>query len=114
MAYRELVIGDDVKIVKCQEWSGHFGKVLDIEGEFIKVQFSSWRNEPSLTHYFTEDKLLLSTGNPYRNETLMYDYTDPDYDEEDEQPSDSQIMQDLLQRVAKLEKEMLDMKQRQA
>jgi hypothetical protein len=113
VAYRKLEIGDDVKIVKCQEWSGQFGEVVGIEGQYIKVRFSSWRGEPSMTHYFTEDKLLVSTGNPYRN----YSY-EPDDDFEDfevqTQYNDQTILQALIERVSKLEKELLNMKSQAA
>lgn len=115
MAYRDLVIGDNVKIVKCEEWSGMFGEVLAVEGGFAKVKFSSWRNEPSSTRYFMKEQLLVSTGNPY----AKYDPNHPDYEpfedeDDDDCHSDSQVLKSLLERVAKLEKEMLDMKQRQA
>lgn len=104
MAYRKLEVGDDVKIVKCNDWSGMFGEVLSIEGDFHKVRFHSWKEGSDLTHYFTSDKLLVSNGNPYAN--MMLSQEDEDSFFHDEEVGDSEIMQQLLQRVAKIEKQI--------
>lgn len=115
MAYRALVVGDDVKIVKCGDWSGLFGKVLTVEGMFYKVRLQLWGNKGFAEHYFTEDHLLISTGNPHRHLMLTKDDEDSFFhDEDDSEMTDSEIMQDLLQRVSKLEKEVLDMKSQRA
>lgn len=110
MAYRALVVGDDVKIRDFgNDWHGNFGEVLDIEGAFVKVLFHSWHDGPSTTAYFTEDKLLLSVGNPYRHIEMNQDDEDSFTNDED-LPTDDEVIQQLLQRVAKLEKEMLEMR----
>lgn len=104
MAYRTLVVGDDVKIVKCGDWTGMFGKVLDSSGDLITVKFRSWRGGHSSVAKFTSDKLLLSNGDPYNHCDYTYD------DEEEKEEDDQTVLRSLLERVAKLEKEMLDMK----
>ena len=115
MAYRVLVAGDKVKIRKSgHDDHGSFGVVegivCNMAGEQIdvRVRFSSWRNTPVTIGLFKPSELLLSTGNPYQM-CLSQEDEDSLFHDESEM-TDAEIMQDLLQRVSKLEKEILDMK----
>lgn len=107
MAYRALVVGDDVKVVKAGAWTGMFGKVLSLEGDYIKVECSSWSDMPPETHYFTDEQLLLSNGNPHAGFQCESNDED-DFAEKFEYRADSVILRELLERVATLEKQMLD------
>ena len=110
MAYRDLKIGDNVKVSDVEhEMHGAFGVVMDVNGRWSVVELENLGRTQGYSDMIHCDNLLIADRCVPR-----YDYSYNEHEEDDDQPSDSQIMQDLLQRVAKLEKEMLDMKQRQA
>lgn len=102
MAYRVLEIGDDVK-VSCfgHEDHGQFGKVVEFVDGRVKVDLGGYDG------MFRADYLLVSTGNPYAAFQCEVDDED-DFVETFEYRADSVILRELLERVATLEKQMLD------
>lgn len=103
MAYRVLEIGDDVK-VSCfgHEDHGQFGKVVGFVDGRVKVDLGGYDG------LFRADYLLVSTGNPYDNIGNETPMNDDWYFEDGPEMSDGELLQSLLERVATLEKQMLD------
>lgn len=111
MAYRDLESGDDVKVKNYgSEWHGHFGVVEKVrDNGLVLVDLGD-----STSRIFDKDQLLVSTGNPHIGFRCESDYDEDDFAESLEYQADSFILRELLERVGKLEKEMLDMKQKAA
>ena len=111
MAYRDLEVGDDVKVKKYKsEWHGHFGVVEEVRDNgsvIVDLGDSIFRN-------FDKDQLLVSTGNPHIGFQCESEYDEDDFAESLEYRADSAILRELLGRVENLEKQMLDMKQKAA
>lgn len=105
MAYRNLEVGDDVKVRKYgSKDHGHFGKVsgiiTDHRSEQIGVEV---QDGDFVMGVFKPSELLVSNGNPYQ---MCLSQEDEDSFFHDEEVGDSEIMQQLLQRVAKIEKQI--------
>lgn len=98
MAYRDLVAGDDVKVRDFgNEWHGYFGKVVDTSTNYVYVDLGFSHNVA-----FSPEKLMVA---------VISEFTDYIYNDDEEEETDDQIvMRSLLERVSKLEKEILDMK----
>lgn len=103
MAHRDLVVGDDVKISDVEhEMHGAFGVVTDVAGPLSIVKIENHGRIQGYSTTFHCDRLILADRNVRRD--YVYD------DEDEELADDEQVMRSLLERVSKLEKEILDMK----
>lgn len=116
MAYRKLEIDDKVKIVNPGfNNHGSFGVVTKLfVGDHALVSYTRWESHcrTETQDMFPFNKLLLSTGNPHDGV--------PTPDDEDEMwgevnHDDEELYKgNLLERILKLEQEVLDLKKRLA
>jgi hypothetical protein len=112
VAYRKLEIDDKVKIINPGfNNHGSFGVVTDLIGDTALVHYTLWEShrQHETNCVFPFSKLLLSTGKPT-------------YTPEDEREIWGEVNHDdvelykgnLLERILKLEQEVLDLKKRLA
>lgn len=106
MSYRKLEVNDKVKIIN-PGFNNHgaFGVVIDTCGHTAQVSYKLWEshrltNAQDIFHF---DNLLLSTGNPWYDGHGQLEETDEKLYEAN-----------LLERIVKLEQEVLDLKKQLA
>jgi len=110
VAYRKLEVGDVVKVSNFgHNIHGHFGKVDKVIGDMAYVR----------AEWFNQKNLLLSTMVIDEHNRIRYPYVDYQHVEGWEREEDDDFDQEeykgnLLERIVKLEQEVLDLKRQLA